>query len=494
MRNFLFGSGMHRLKAQVKALLKSVASLKKRILELETQNSQLRQALAAAQKNSRNSSKPPSSDIVKPPPKEQNKKRKKKPRRGAQKGHPKHERLSFAPERIDQRIAHRLDRCPFDASHNLIQTDQVQSALQQIELVAKPFVITEHLTYRSWCPDCHQYHCPSLPAQLRAAGLFGPRLTTLVVYLKGKLHSSYSGIQDFLNEVCNLQVSRGYLAKLMQKAAAALATPYTQLLEALPQQININIDETGHKENGKRLWTWCFRASNFVLFKIANRSADVLLDVLGPQFKGILGADYYSAYRKYARLCGVLVQFCLAHLIRDVKYLCEFPDRHVQQYGQGLLRGLRLLFATLHRKDQLSPDQFQLQLAQAEDQIWEAAMAPRASPISYGGPQLPRFIENMVQRFIKHGEGYFQFITNPQIDPTNNSAEQAIRFVVQDRAITQGTRSQRGRQICERLWTVMGTCKFQNRSAFVWILNAISAHYNGQQPPSLLPDSNRLQS
>jgi len=49
-----------------------------------------------------------------------------------------------------------------------------------------------------------------------AGGLCGPRLTSLVCYLKGKLHGSYSGIQDF---------SRGYLAKLNQKAAQAFAQP-----------------------------------------------------------------------------------------------------------------------------------------------------------------------------------------------------------------------------------------------------------------------------
>ncbi len=46
--------------------------------------------------------------------------------------------------------------------------------------------------------------------------------------------------------------------------------------------------------------------------------------------------------------------------------------------------------------------------------------------------------QNMANRFRRHGEAYFCFITTPGMDPTNNVAEQAIRFIVIDRYVTQG--------------------------------------------------------
>ena len=98
-------------------------------------------------------------------------------------------------------------------------------------------------------------------------------------------------------------------------------------------------------------------------------------------------------------------------------------------------------------------------------------------------------IDNLAQRFYHHGQAYFQFITTPGIEPTNNLVEQAMRFVVIDRHITQGTRSPRGRQICERLWTVMATCALHHRSPFQWIHQAVVAHFHGWQAPSLIPDS-----
>ena len=215
----------------------------------------------------------------------------------------------------------------------------------------------------------------------------------------------------------------------------------------------------------------------------------MLLDILGQNFQGSLGADFWGAYRKYARPCGVLIQFCLAHLIREVKYLCEFPEPSVQRYGQALLAGLKELFGALHRRAELSQKAFALALATAQAKVWDAALEPILHPRRYPRGKVHRLIDNLSHRFCLHAEGYFLFITHPEIQPTNNSVEQAMRFVVMDRHMTQGTRTQRGREFCERLWTVIATCSLQKRSAFEWIHAAIRAHFNGRPVPSLLLDS-----
>jgi transposase len=464
------------------------AQLEARLAEAQAKNQQLIQALAAAHKTSRNSSKRPSSDIVKPPPKPLRKGQKRKI--GAQPGHPKHEHPAFTPAQIDHHLSYELAHCPVDPSHRLVPLAGQQNMIQQVELVEQPFVVTEHTAQAYWCEDCQSIHYAAFPAAVAAGGLCGPRLTSLVCYLKGKLHGSYSGIQDFFRDVLGLEVSRGYLAKLTQKAAQAFAQPCAQLLALLPQQAHLNADETGHKENGRRYWTWCFRAKDFIVFKIhASRGSDVLFDILGQNFQGSLGADFWGAYRKYARHCGAQIQFCLAHLIREVKYLCEFPDPSVQRYGQAVLAGLKELFGALHRRAELSAKAFARALATGEAKVWDAALDPILRPRRYPHGKTHRLIDNLCHRFCVHGEGYFHFITHPQIQPTNNAAEQAMRFVVMDRHMTQGTRSERGRDFCERLWTVLATCSLQKRSAYKWIHAAIRAHFHGRPVPSLLLDS-----
>ena len=276
-----------------------------------------------------------------------------------------------------------------------------------------------------------------------------------------------------------VDISRGYLAKLIGKVSQSLAGAYAELFERLPGEAVLNIDETGHKQNRQKFWTWCFRAQLYTLFHIAkSRGSQVLIEVLGTDFNGVLGCDYFSAYRKYMREFDVLVQFCMAHLIRDVKFLLTLPSREEQAYGRRVRDALRELFAVIHRRQKMTAAGFQKALEAARGQVLLAATT-----------RVPdtKHARNLAKRFREHGEAYFRFITTPGIEPTNNLAEQAIPFVVIDRRITQGTRSEKGSRWCERIGTVIATCAQQGRSAFQFLLDSVQAHLCGTSPPSLLP-------
>ena len=226
-----------------------------------------------------------------------------------------------------------------------------------------PLEIHEHRTHPGWCSHCQKDCYAPLPQSIERGGLAGPRLTTVIAYLKGVCHASFSTIRKFVRDVIGLTISRGQLAKIIGKVSRALERPYEDLLTDLSTQAWLNIDETGHKQNGQRQWIWCFRAELYTLFQIdPTRSADVLIEVLGTEFDGVLGCDYFSAYRRYHREFGVDLQFCLAHLIREVKYLTTLPDARDRAYGEGLREALRGLFAVIHRREEWSVQDFQSRL------------------------------------------------------------------------------------------------------------------------------------
>jgi transposase len=463
-----------RLQAEVDALRAQLATLQATVEQLQKQ-------LAAARKDSSNSSKPPSSDIVKPPKPQPPPGQDRRPR-GGQPGHPAHQREPFPPERLASTPTdYLLDACPSCGGHLLVTDDEPPIVVQQVDIAAVPLEIHEHRSHPGWCPHCTQFCYAPLPLPIARGGLAGPRLTTVIAYLKGVCHASYSTIRLFVRDVIGVTISRGQLAKIIAKVSRALEQPYEELLQSLPDQERLNVDETGHKQNGQPQWIWCFRAGLYTLFKIdPTRSGDVLIEVLGAEFNGVLGCDYFSAYRRYHRECGVLLQFCLAHLIRDVKFLTTLPDPRDRAYGERLIGGLRRLFGVIHRRAEFSAAEFQRRL--------EAA---RAEVLSLGTQDVPatRASGNLAKRWAEHGESYFRFITTPGVEPTNNLAEQAIRFVVIDRRITQGTRSDRGNQWCERIWTVVATCSQQGRSVFEYLEAAVATWFRGEEAPSLLPQA-----
>jgi hypothetical protein len=92
---------------------------------------------------------------------------------------------------------------------------------------------------------------------------------------------------------------------------------------------------------------------------------------------------------------------------------------------------------------------------------------------------------NLANRFYLHLAKYFRFISEPGIEPTNNLAEQVQRFVTIHRRMTQGTRSERGRQWWERMCTTVATCAQQARSSFTFLCDCVAAWIIGQAAPSL---------
>jgi len=66
--------------------------------------------------------------------------------------------------------------------------------------------------------------------------------------------------------------------------------------EKLKVERVLSVDETGHRDRGKRMWTWCFRSEGYTVFRTdASRGSQVLLDVLGVEFDGVIGCDHFSA-------------------------------------------------------------------------------------------------------------------------------------------------------------------------------------------------------
>jgi transposase len=458
-----------RLQAQVDALQ---TRLEAALAEATT----LRELLAVARKDSSTSSKPPSSDIVKPkpPPLPDG-----VPRTiGGQPGHPKHERQPFPPEQVTSFQEHTLEACPC-CGGPLRRNGSFATVVQQVDVQQPPLVIEQHTSPEYWCPHCAKPFQAPMPLHIDKGGLVGPGLTALIAFLKGPCHASFSTIRTFLRDVVRVTISRGELSKIINnKASNALAVPYEELLLLLPNEEVVNTDETGHKCNGQPWWTWCFRAELYTLYRIdAHRSADVLMDVLGKEFKGILGCDYFSAYRRYLRECGVVVQFCLAHLIRDVKFLTTLPDERDRRYGEDLRAALKELFDVFHQRERLDAEAFQTLLQAARDRVLRVGLS---GPATQHG-------QNMEKRFRDHGAAYFTFVTTPGVQPTNNLAEQAIRFVVIDRHITQGTRSADGQRFCERIWTVIATCVQQGQSVFSFLCAAVGQWFKDEPAPSLLP-------
>lgn len=458
-------------------LEKLVEQLQAQLAEQALRIQELERKLAAATKDSTNSSKPPSSDIVKP-----GKRRRPtgKTRRGGQKGHKRNLRQALPADELDWLTQYSYDACPDCGGPVEVDAQDPASTFQQIEVVAKPTEAIEHQSLRCYCATCQKTHTCPIPPEVRKAGLCGPELTSIIGFLKGACHASFSTIRKYLRDVYGLRLSRGMLQKIIYKVSEAIAPIYESLFENLKAERVLNVDETGHRDSGQKMWTWCFRSDGFTVFHIdPRRSSGVLLDVLGEEFDGVIGCDYFSAYHKYRGLTDCAVQFCFAHLIRDLRFLKEHSTGRTHGWAGRLLDAIRDMFRIIHDRENLG-ERFEGELEDAAMMVLMRA--------TYRVPNDPK-AWNLARRFEEHGDDYLRFLTTPGLEPTNNIAERAIRFVVIDRRATQGSKSERGQRWLERIWTLMATCEQRGLSLFDCLRQAVKQHLTGEPPPSLLPDA-----
>jgi len=457
------------LRRQNAELVQQVAALTKQVTALTEQ-------VARLSKNSSNSSKPPSSDIVKPP----------KPnlptgprKQGGQPGHKGDHRPPFRPDQIDDTEHLHAVECPHCHNGNLEPTGQ--SKIQQVaELREVPLAITEYLLHQSCCRACGRTVWADPPPGVGEGQLFGPRLQSLIAYMKGTLHASYSGLAGFCRDVLDIRVARSHLCNTIRRVNDALAKPYEELSEQVSAEPVLNIDESGWKDKGVKYWIWVFSSATISFFHIAqSRGSKVLKEVLGETFGGTIVSDFFSAYIKYANR---LQQFCLAHLIRDIKFLTTLPGEVDKRFGQRLLIEFKRLFHLWHLREKIPRDRFDRIMFRIRDRMLALAKV-RADD---GEPSKSR---TLARRFVKHGKPIFRFLLDWSVSPTNNAAEQCVRTAVIDRRITQGSRSKMGREWNARIWTVLDTCRKQGRPAWQFLQDALSAHHYQTPAPSLLPQT-----
>lgn len=443
-----------------------IAEQGKLIVVLRDELAKAKDEIARLKKGPGNSSKPPSSDFFKEA--EGKGKRKKKRKIGAQPGHEIHERVPFPPDQVDDVHEHVI---PADEAASRGLVFKGWAIHQQADLPEKPFIVTEHR--RAIYFDPRQGRNVMAPlADACAAHLLSPRLKAMVAFLHSSCHASVENIRQYLEAVMGLKVSDGTIANAICSGGESLEEADAELLAALPAETSLHVDETGHKRNGKLLWNWIFVAGTYTVIRTGlSRKAEVLMEVLGELFDGLIHSDYYGSYRKFKKWAkDARFQFCLAHLVRDLKFLAGHPNRAAKRWGEGMLLLIRKMLKARHRGAK----------PKVVDALISAVKRKCAQKLAHPDA------ECVAKRLRDHLDCFVRFLADPLAEATNNRAERGLRPTVLHRKCTQGTRSEAGDRTHERLQTLLATARQRGKSAYAFLVRSIEATMRGVAPPSML--------
>jgi transposase len=451
--------------AIIRALLVRLEEQDQRIAALEAE-------LAAAKKTPRNSSLPPSSEHPHAKPPREQPKGPKQP--GGQPGHPKHARALIPPEQCQAIVPLRPATCR-RCGETLVGTDPEPLRHQVWEIPEIKPLVTEYQLHRLICPGCRASTCAPLPAGV-PAGQGGARLVALVALLMGCFRQSKRRVSLFLDAVLGQPCSPGWVVKLQQQATAALTPAYEELVQQLPTEAVLAIDESPTKEGNAKAWLWTFVAATYTVFALRmTRAATVLEELLTDRFTGVVHCDRAKMYWNHGRL-----QWCWAHLKRDFQALIDHTDRQVQRLGYDLMRCTRQLFRHWSRCRDRTITRVGVQRLMRP--IREDVEGFLLRGLCSGNPTLT----GMCRELYTHRQWLWTFLEVEGVEPTNNASERALRHAVIWRKLSFGTQSAHGSRFVATILTVVETCRQQSRSVFDYLTTAMQAHFAHESAPSLL--------
>ena len=322
--------------------------------------------------------------------------------------------------------------------------------------------VTEHVVLERTCRKCGQRWSPEPDWSALAVGRqrVGISVQQEVCVLREECRLPYGVIQRYLKWRYRLGLSVGELVALVRGVARRGQGEYHQLQQEIRASPVVYGDETGWREDGRNGYLWSFSTPEARCFlRRASRGRQVVEEVLGDEFEGVLVSDFYGAYNVHQGLH----QRCWTHLLRDIHRLKEqYPQhqglagwaqrvREVYDQAQAYPGPDPQLPETVQRVQRVKLQQ------QCQQRIWSICQP-------YLGSDAPmRVLCQRVERFLPE---LFTFVAEPRAKADNNAAERSLRPTVVSRKISGGTRSPEGSNTKSVLASLFGTWRLRGRNPY----------------------------
>src|SRR5262245_46280586 len=461
-RTYTFHLEVERLKTELERL---------KTLELEV--AELRERLG---QNSQNSSKPPSSDP--PSVSRPNNRQPSGRKRGGQPGHQGRARKLLPPEEVDTMIELRPSSCCKCGS--LLLGDDPNPARHQVsDIPPVKAEVTEYRQHRLGCPACGEITAAPWPAEM-PRGCFGPRIQAIVGYLTGRLALSHRDVAEGMEVLHGLSLGLGSVAAIQRQVSNALEQPVETARRYVHQQPVNHLDETRWPEGKKDRWMWIDVTPQVSVFRILKgRGRTEAREMIGKGFAGIVSTDRYAAYHW---LDGHRRQMCWAHLKRDILAIKERGATSAE-IGEGLMKQVQEIFKAWRalKAGSLNREAFQREMEPIQAQINEL--------IGKGATCDQERTRRTCENLLKHEVSLWTFVREEGVEPTNNSAERALRRAVLWRRKSFGTQSEGGSRFVERVLTAVTTLRQQQRDVLGYLTAVCQAALGQSSACCLLPNS-----
>jgi len=359
----------------------------------------------------------------------------------------------------DQVIVAKAKVCPHCGEGVSEAGQSLHAVYDKLELPPVQPIVTRVEQYGGRCAGCGQPYVAPVPAGMEPGTPFGASVQSLATYLRYTHAISYERLSALLSQVFGLAISEGGLANLFQLVKGRLDQRVADILSRLRSSRLICSDETSARVNGQQQWEGVFQNAEVCIHVIRpSRGQGVIHEVLGTHRPTIWVSDLYRAQQNHPAEDW---QVCLAHQIRDCQFAIDAGDA---VFAPRMKAVFLRAFAVHKRRDTLAASTLYQYRCDLQRRVHRSLALQPTNP--HG--------RRLQKRYAKIQDHLFLFLEDGTIPPTNNSSEQAIRMSTVFRKVTNGFRSDWGRDLFAAVRSVVNTGKRHGWSAFQSIQRALS--------------------
>jgi transposase len=317
-----------------------------------------------------------------------------------------------------------------------------------IKLICKTET-TRYDIHRIRCNKCGKIIEKNVPNALPNCP-FDLNIMLLIMYLKLGLRLSCSKVCEYFLTIHGLKICPATVTNTLKRLSIEFGDYYSHLEKMVKFAKVKHTDSTSWRIKGDNYFLWVFIAYGAVLYKIRKRNnSKSALTVFGTKQKGnTLVIDRHSALRALLRKAKFILQYCWSHILSDSKILAK----NFGAEGKYVHRKLKEIYELAKGLDHKGTPE---QVDQLKGEIFQLTIR------HYKHSTVRKFVNHLYYRDINC---LFVFVTNPDVDGTNNISERELRELVIQRLITHGSGSPRGAHAMAISMSVIQTLRLNKKN------------------------------
>jgi hypothetical protein len=293
-------------------------------------------------------------------------------------------------------------------------------------------IVSEHQIYSKQCSYGHVTQS-EFPLEVRSPVCYGSTIQSLTGYFHARQYIPYERMQELYRDIFGLQISSGSLANMVQNLAKKASGVYETIRQRVAESKVVGADETGCRVKGKNAWAWVYQTPTATYIHPNKSRGKAVIEHLFPEGfpKSILVHDCWTSY------FGVKSkghQICIAHLLRELKYLDKLYPK--QQWSKNLTS---LLCRALELKKNMLPTDY-LQPIKRRTELEEQLKTMLEQEIN------PKYTKLVIfkRRIVRYSGYLFSFLYHWEVPPDNNASERAVRTFKVKQKVSGLFRSEEG--------------------------------------------------